>query len=305
VSEAVMNHWQREAAAFNRHLADYPGADYRDWQPTKWQSLETVRDQLLQRCWNGRPGADATALELGCGSATLLVMLAQQGVACTGIDRDAGARNLAVRTAASLRVPVPELLDLDFFDPDAAARLPVADVVFHVGVIEHYDRQGQLDLLRLSARQSRRWVMIGIPHEHGPVFSGFLRAVTAADAVYDHDHEHIDVPALVQTAGFRLAYADGAHLFYSTPDLYTPGDPELDGLYRRLRDRLVERGGARYAAFPHLTFGVSDIPVLRDVEESLTVEERYNGAFLRWYLVDVSSPNVTSIVTSPAWKAET
>ena len=131
-----------------------------------------------------------------------------------------------------------------------------------------------------------------------PVFFGFLQAVTAADAVYDHDHEHIDVPALVQAAGFRLAHADGAHLFYSTPELYTPGDPELDWPYRMLRERLVERGGVRYAAFPHLTFGVGDIPVLREVEESPTGDQRYNAAILRWYLVDVRSPSGTSPVTS-------
>lgn len=281
-----MDHWSREAAAFDRHLADRPGADYRDWQPTKWQSLETVRDRLVEHCWGGRPGADATALELGCGSATLLVMLQQLGVAGTGVDRDPQARELVVRTADSLQVTAPELLDLDFFEPGAVDRLPVADLVFHVGVIEHFDHQTQLDFLRLSARLSRRWVMIGIPHEHGPVFSGFLQAVTAADAVYDDEHEHIDVPALVAEAGFRLEHADGAHLFYSTPDLYTPGDPELDRLYGSLRERLVAAGGERYAAFPHVGFGADDITVLREVEESLTAQERYDAAFLRWYLVD-------------------
>ena len=53
-----------------------------------------------------------------------------------------------------------------------------------------------------------------------------------------------------------------------------------------LRERLVAAGGDRYASFPHVGFGADDITVLREVEESLTAQERYDAAFLRWYLVD-------------------
>lgn len=289
-----MTHWQRELTALELHLAGRPNNDYRSWQPTKWQSLETVRDRLLTHCWDRQPGPGATALELGCGSATLLIQLVGEGVRGIGVDRDPGALRIARRAAESLGMKSPELIDADFLDPAQRSALPRADLVFHIGVIEHLDEKEQLDMLRLSAELSQRWILVGIPHEHGPVFSGFLKAVTAAGAVYDDDHHHIDVPALVERAGHRLVHADGLHLFYRAPDLYVPGDLVLDNLYDRLRPRLVALGGSRFAAFPQLAFTPADIPVLRTVEEELTPTERYAYGFLRYFLIE-KCPALTSV----------
>lgn len=281
-----LDHWERELASFRRHLSLAPGHDYRSWQPTKWQSLKSVRDRLLSMCWAGRPGPDASALELGCGSATLLLQLQRSGVRGTGVDRDSGARALAAAAASSLGIAVPELLDVDFLDERAAARLPVTDLVFHIGVIEHFDEAAQLAFMRLSARLSRRWVMVGVPHLDGPIFRSFLTAVTAIDAVYDDHHEPVDVPALADRAGYRVAHADGLHLFFSSPDYYTPGDSYLDALYARLRDRLVAAGGEHYAAFPYVSFTPADIAILRRVEDQAGPEVRYRNGFLRYYVID-------------------
>ncbi len=282
----ALTHWTRELESFRHHLSLDPRHDYRSWQPTKWQSLESLRDRLLGICWAGQPGPDASALELGCGSATLLLQLGQAGIRGTGVDRDPGARAIAVAAASSLGMPAPELLDADFLDEQAAAELPCADLAFHIGVIEHFDEATQLAFLRLSVRLSRRWVLVGIPHQDGPVFSGFLRAVTAAGTVYDDRHGRVDVPALADRAGCRLVHADGLHLFYSSPDYYAPGDPGLDALYAELRQRLVAAGGERYAAFPHVSFIPEDIAVLRRVEDEAGRELRYRNGFLRYYIID-------------------
>ncbi|OIQ66815.1 hypothetical protein GALL_516130 [mine drainage metagenome] len=75
-------------------------------------------------------------------------------------------------------------------------------------------------------------------------------------------------------------------MFYGSPELYTPGDPELDAFYDSLREHLVRVGGDRYREFPHLTFGVADISVLREVEDGLSPEDRHRNGFLRYYLID-------------------
>lgn len=281
-----LDHWARELDSFRRHLSLAPEHDYRSWQPTKWQSLESLRDRLLSICWGERPGPDASVLELGCGSATLLLQLQRAGIRGTGVDRDPGACALVAAAASSLGMAVPELLGVDFLDERAAAGLPIADLVFHIGVIEHFDETTQLAFLRLSARLSRRWVMVGIPHQDGPVFSGFLKAVTASGAVYDDHHEQVDVAALAGRAGYRIVRADGLHLFYSSPDYYVPGDPDLDTLYAELRQRLVAAGGERYSGFPHVSFTTEDITVLRRVEDAAGRELRYHNGFLRYYVID-------------------
>jgi hypothetical protein len=276
-----MSYWSTELADFRSYLSEHPGKDYRDWQPTKWQSLLTLRDRLL-----GLDGGVGSALELGCGSATLLTQLRAAGVECVGVDRDEVALQLAVESAASLETPVPQLVRGDFDDSAFVAGLAPADLVLHVGVIEHFDVEQQLAFLELSATKSKRWVLVAVPNEHGPVFRSFLRTVTAESRVYEDDHQHISVPSLASAAGLRLAAADGAHLFFGRAKYHNPGDPELDELYARLGSQLRQIDGERYRDFPARDFTSADVEALRTVEEAVPAEVRVRCGFLTYYLLE-------------------
>jgi hypothetical protein len=240
-----------------------------------------VRDLLL-----GLDGGIGSALELGCGSATLLTQLRATGVDCVGVDRDPVALRLAAESAASLRTPAPELVRGDFDDPSFTAGLAPADLVLHVGVIEHFDTARQLAFLELSAARSKRWVLVAVPNEHGPVFRSFLRTVTAEDRVYEDDHEHISVTALASAAGLRVAAEDGAHLFFGRAKYHNPGDPELDALYDRLGARLREIDEERYRDFPYRDFTAADVDALRAVEEGVPPDVRRRCGFLTYYLLE-------------------
>ncbi len=275
-----MSYWGTELDDFEAFLAAGPDRDYRDWQPTKWQSLLTVRDLLLKA-----EGGISTALELGCGSATLLVQLQEAGVRCTGVDRDPIALELAARSAATLGGPAPRLVLGDFHDESVLADLEPADLVLHVGVIEHFDLAGQRAFLELSAAKSQRWVLVAVPNEHGAVFRSFLRTVTAENRVYEDDHEEISVRDLASDVGLKVVAEDGAHLFFGRSKYYNPGDPELDQLYDELGDRLRRFDGERFRDFPHQDFTAADVEVLRAVEEGVSPDLRRRFGFLRYYLL--------------------
>jgi hypothetical protein len=276
-----MSYWSTELADFRSYLAEHPGHDYRDWQPTKWQSLLTLRDRLL-----GLDGGIGSALELGCGSATLLTQLRAAGVECVGVDHDPVALRLAAESAASLATPAPRLVHGDFDDAAFVAGLAPADLVLHIGVIEHFDEERQRAFLELSAAKSKRWVLVAVPNEHGAVFRSFLRTVTSEDRVYEDEHQHISVPDLAPAAGLRLAAADGAHLFFGRAKYHHPGDAELDALYDRLGRRLRQIDAERYRDFPHLDFTAADVGALRAVEESVTADVRLRCGFLTYYLLE-------------------
>lgn len=284
------SHWRRELAEFRAFRSDRTGSTYVDWQPAKWQSLSRIADLLVDKYLAGDARSAPTALELGCGSATLLIQLAMRGVEALGVDRDENALRLAAESAASLSAgQAARFRAGDFTDAATVDGLGPADLVLHIGVIEHFDVPAQLDFLRLSARLSRRWVLVGIPNVESPVFRSFLRTMQRRDAVYDDDHLSIDVPSLADELGYRVESADGCHLFLGRQEFYNPGDAELDEFYVRMRDLLVSAGGDRYDRFPRLDFDSADIAIMRDVEAARPVSERQRFGFLNYYLIDCSA----------------
>jgi hypothetical protein len=162
-----MNHWRRELVGFGAHLAADEHHDYVSWQPTKWQALTGIADLLVRECRQGHPEG-GSAIELGCGA------------------------------AISTGGPVPRLVQADFFAAGRISELGPADVVCHVGVIEHFSPHRQREFLRLSADLSHRWILIGFPNEPSPVFRSYLEVATRNGGAYDDQHQDIDVPALVE-----------------------------------------------------------------------------------------------------------
>jgi hypothetical protein len=269
-------YWRKELQDFHAFVALHPSASYRDWQPTKWQSLCGITSILCTRYGTG------TALEIGCGSATLLLQLAASGWRCVGVDRSPNAIALARAAGASLGVHSTDLQVRDF------RSLPPTrhDLVFSIGVIEHLDEDGQLELLDLHFQHATKAVLIGVPNLASPVFRSYVEWARRNDRLYEDEHLPISVPGLAARLGRKVHVADGAHLFLSRGEYFIPGDPKLDEFYASLANRLTERGGEHYAAFPHMDFTAADIEVLAPVEQEAGVEERTRCGFLNYFLLE-------------------
>jgi SAM-dependent methyltransferase len=115
--------WRKGLATWREFQTGLEGACYRDWQPTKWQSLRRLLDTVLAHCAaEGAP--PRTALELGCGSATLSIKLAGRGVRAIGVDRVPDALDLARACCDGLALPKdPRFVLGDFLDRTCRAPL--------------------------------------------------------------------------------------------------------------------------------------------------------------------------------------
>jgi 2-polyprenyl-3-methyl-5-hydroxy-6-metoxy-1,4-benzoquinol methylase len=278
-------YWRRQVKEFQNFRRQMPGSTYRDWQPTKWQSLQllgtAVRDYALAA---GRPVR--SAVELGCGSATLLCQLAAEGIDCAGVDLDKNALTLAQAAIESMPSPPRGRMRLrhgNFMDREALTLGP-ADMSFSIGVIEHYAGAAQLDVLRRHFELSKHWVLVAVPNIASPLFETFLRAMAADGALYDEDHVAIDVPALSVQAGARVVLSDGCHLFLSRSRDYRFADDELREFQHRLRPELLSHG-PRYYAYPDIDMTSADIGALSCVEAAASRADRLRFGFLLWYLI--------------------
>lgn len=282
-------YWESERGRFSQFRATFPGSDHRDWQPAKWQSLSRVRRTVLDHAEAaGHPVH--SALELGCGSATLLIQLALGGVAVEGIDRDPDALAVAADSLASLTGGEAPAGRVSFRQDDflraGFSRRARADLVLSIGVIEHFDQREQQRVLRLHGEASRRWVLIAVPNLDSPVFRTFLSARARQGALYEDAHQPIDVPELADACGYRLAVDDGCHLFLSHRSDRYEVDDELAAFDQRMREQLTRRDPRRFAEYPDIDLCRGDIETLAAVEDAAGVQVRRRFGFLRWYLLD-------------------
>jgi len=106
--------------------------------------------------------AGSSILELGCGAGLHASLLAAWGYRVTAGDNDPRVLEMARETIAALGQEV-ELGELD------ATALPSEpsdyDLVFSLGLMEHFDRPVTIDLLRAHGRIAR-WVMAVVPTKH-------------------------------------------------------------------------------------------------------------------------------------------
>ncbi|GAA1809656.1 class I SAM-dependent methyltransferase [Planosporangium flavigriseum] len=123
-----------------------------------WQYLGPVLDRIHARY---QPGA--RILELGCGAGLHAAVLSAWGYEVTAVDNDQRIVDLAAETAQALGSGFEATLA-------DATQLPEEwtgkfDLVFSLGLMEHFDRDVTVQLLREQARVSRN-VMVVVPSRY-------------------------------------------------------------------------------------------------------------------------------------------
>lgn len=125
------------------------------------QALNALKTSVVCKMFASRilsmSGPIESALELGCGTASTLDVIAQQtGARCVGIDRSPEAVQIAAR-----KYPGISVLEGDIFNCTQPKKS--FDLVFSVGLLEHFTRSEQIDLLRIHASFATKYVALMVP----------------------------------------------------------------------------------------------------------------------------------------------
>jgi SAM-dependent methyltransferase len=122
-----------------------------------WRYLTPVLDSIRR---SFPPGS--RILEIGCGAALHASLLASWGYEMTAGDNDEGVLQTARETVSAFGVDVRLLLlDATALPPDLGG----FDLVFSLGLMEHFERDVTVALLRRQA-ETARWVMAVVPTRH-------------------------------------------------------------------------------------------------------------------------------------------
>ncbi len=102
-------------------------------------------------------GPISSALEVGCGSASTLARLAARtGGDCHGVDRNVAVIEAARATYPTLRLETGDLFELPYAPKSF-------DVVFSIGLLEHFELEDQVKILETHIRLARRAVVLMTP----------------------------------------------------------------------------------------------------------------------------------------------
>lgn len=102
-------------------------------------------------------GPVGSVLELGCGTgSTLKQISARTHARCVGVDRSADALDAARQKYPDMTFDVADIFDLPFEKKSF-------DLVYSVGLLEHFTRAEQLQLLDIHAAYAKKYVALMVP----------------------------------------------------------------------------------------------------------------------------------------------
>jgi ubiquinone/menaquinone biosynthesis C-methylase UbiE len=241
---------------------DYLEQEYRKVKPRleSGESMETInpikvyRHRAVARSIAERLAGGAgrpSVLEVGCGGSVVLHELSKLGVRCHGVDMNPivldYSRVLKASYGSDVEYSQEDAFKLPF--PDGAF-----DLVFSVGMLEHYSPADQLLLIKECKRVAKRFVQVDIPNE-GPDSSMLF-------ILKGHEDSHLptDLVKLATDAGLVEPVLEGRGLF--VPKFGTEANSEAYQQFMRAR-------------FPQLVKDMTsaDIEVLIETEHQATKEE--------------------------------
>lgn len=140
--------------------------------------------------------APARILDVGCGPGWSDLYLSSMGYAVTGVDNEDKlidiARGHAARFGSAAEFKLADAFDL-------SSCYEQFDLAFSCGVLEHFDRDVTIQLLREQARCAR-YVLIEIPTKYTALTCGITD-----ERIYSMS----ELKKIVKEAGFRIVEAFG------------------------------------------------------------------------------------------------
>lgn len=154
-----------------------------------WRYMTPVFDRIRDRFSIG-----SRILEIGCGAGLHAMLLASWGYRVTAGDLDPRIVDRARSTAAAFGQRVDTIrLDALALPPDLVG----FDLVFSLGLVEHFDRHVTVDMLRAQARAAPT-VMVVIPTKY----------TRHADGISDERIYSLrELQAIVREAGMEVVEA--------------------------------------------------------------------------------------------------
>ena len=180
-------------------LAIASGKDLRDVLAIKWYVQQLMTEQIERYL-----SPSSSILEVGCGGSLTLHFLNLRGYRATGVDINPGC----LRYSATLRAALSSNISLVRANAfDLPFRDKQFDYVYSVGMLEHYEKDGQRAGFKEMQRVSREYIHVEVPNPH-PLSTFYTVGLTS-----DEVHLRCNPGILMAKSQCKVIEVDGRCVF--------------------------------------------------------------------------------------------
>jgi len=201
--------WAREHAYYII-LCERVGKKYSEYLPGREYSYVLLRDIILRIARKKQ----SSVLDGGCGSGVACALLAQKGGTATGVDITRSALRLAKAISGEYKTYVNlalgNLTDLPFQNR-------TFDVVFSLGVFEHFPPQTQEEVFKEFARVSKHRILLVVPNKSSPIYKAMAESefkLVPPALVYPEEHRQfpVDFSHFSGHSGISMSESSAFHI---------------------------------------------------------------------------------------------
>jgi len=205
---ALEKYWALEHACYVTYCK-MSRKKYSEFLPGRVYTYELVKELIKNHMNN-----NCTILEAGCGSGICCALLAKLGYNVTGVDIAQCAvdfsKDIISEYQVSAKIGRYNITDLPFGDNEF-------DLVYSLGVLEHYPIETQLKIVSEMKRVCRKIVILLIPNRFSPIFQTMVEnESTLVDKKYIFPEENfqysVDLVNLATSNGLTVIESSSLHI---------------------------------------------------------------------------------------------
>ncbi|PLV56869.1 glycosyltransferase [Thermotoga sp. SG1] len=145
-------------------------------------------------------------LEAGCGSGIISIDLSKRGAHYTGIDISQDSVNLSEKVASFFELRNVNFRKMDAFNTVFSER--EFDIVFNIGVVEHFQDEDIIKMLKEMARVGR-FIVVGVPYSGSQIYE-LSEEISQESGTWEYGSERdfYSLKDLFEKAGVRLLHEE-------------------------------------------------------------------------------------------------
>lgn len=272
-----MNYWNEQSNIYDK--LDYkPSEKYYRWQPARWAGNNVAIRTMLPYLKDVK-----SSCEVGAGSGAFSISLYNHDndIKLTCVDKSETATNYGKKIFNDLNIPV-NYINEDLFNINGKY-----DIVFSLGVIEHYEEDEMERFVKKCIDLSNKHILIAIPNQDSIFFKNYVEWTRKNSKEYEEDHKKFyanDLINLLKKMNLDIEYIDGFQMFLSNQDFLSENSKKNLGTINILKEKLNKYDKSLSDKFPYVDFSMEDIENMTLAELDVDKDTRMKYSFMTYVL---------------------
>lgn len=270
-------YWEEQSRIYD-NLEFKPSEKYYRWQPARWAGNNVAIRTMLPYLKDVK-----SSCEVGAGSGAFSISLYNHDndIKLTCVDKSETATNYGKKIFNDLNIPV-NYINEDLFNINGKY-----DIVFSLGVIEHYEEDEMERFVKKCIDLSNKHILIAIPNQDSIFFKNYVEWTRKNSKEYEEDHKKFDTEDLIKLLrrmNLDIECVNGFQMFLSNHDFLSENSKNNLDIINLLKEKLNKYDKSLSNKFPYVDFNMEDIENMTLAELDVDKDTRMKYSFMTYVL---------------------